>query len=79
MHSGEKRIYCSMRIKADRLIIAIRDEGGGFDWRSAWNRRPGPDAVSGRGMEILRRYASLVRFNRAGNSVTIVKKFEATA
>lgn len=83
LHAGlpeeRKRIYCSMRAKADRLIIAIRDEGRGFDWRSVWNRRAGTDAISGRGIEILRRYASLVRFNRAGNSITIVKKFEATA
>jgi anti-sigma regulatory factor (Ser/Thr protein kinase) len=74
-----KRISCSMRAKADRLIIAIRDEGQGFDWRSAWNRRPEPSADHGRGVEILRHYANLVRFNRAGNSVTIVKRYEATA
>jgi serine/threonine-protein kinase RsbW len=74
-----KRISCSIRAKADRLIIAIHDEGKGFDWRSLWNRRADPSAVHGRGIEILRRYASFVRFNRAGNSVTIVKRYEATA
>ncbi len=74
-----KQIACSIRAKADRLVIAVRDEGKGFDWRSVWNRRTDPSAVHGRGIEILRHYASLVRFNRAGNSVTIVKRYEATA
>lgn len=74
-----KRIACTIRAKPDRLVIAIRDEGKGFDWRSVWNRRTEPGAAHGRGIEILRHYASLVRFNRTGNSVTIVKRYEATA
>ena len=74
-----KRISCAIRAKEDRLVIAIRDEGEGFDWRSVWNRRTDPSAVHGRGIEILRRYASLVRFSRTGNSVMIVKRYEATA
>ena len=72
-----RRISCSLRVKPDRLVIAIRDEGEGFDWRRLWNRRGEPSDTHGRGIEILRRYANLVRFNRAGNSVTIVKRFEA--
>lgn len=76
---SRKRISCTIRAKADRLVIAVCDEGKGFDWRSVWNRRSEPAAVHGRGIEILRHYASLVRFNRAGNSVTIVKRYEATA
>src|ERR1700743_102080 len=34
-----KRISCSLRAKPDRLIIAIQDEGEGFDWRAALYRR----------------------------------------
>lgn len=73
-----KRILCSLRAKPDRLIIAIRDQGNGFDWRDRWRRKPDPVANHGRGIEILRRYANLVRFNRSGNSVTLIKRFEAT-
>ncbi len=72
-----KRISCSLRAKPDRLIIAVRDEGEGFDWRAAWHRRSDPADTHGRGIQILRQYASLVRFNRKGNSVTLVKRFEA--
>jgi serine/threonine-protein kinase RsbW len=72
-----KRISCSLRAKPDRLIIAIRDEGEGFDWRAVWHRRGDPADSHGRGVQILREYASLVRFNRKGNSVMLVKRFEA--
>lgn len=74
---SRKRILCALRARPDRLTIAIRDEGQGFDWRSCWNRCGEPTEIHGRGVEILRRYANLVRFNRAGNSVTLVKRFEA--
>ncbi len=74
---ARKRVSCSLRARPDRLVIAVRDEGQGFDWRSLWNRRGDPAEIHGRGIEILRRYANLVRFNRAGNSVTLIKRFEA--
>ena len=73
----QKRIWCFLRAKPDRLIIAIRDEGKGFDWRALRQKRGDPLETHGRGMEILRRYANLVRFNHAGNSVTLIKRFEA--
>ena len=69
------RITCVLRIKRGRLIIAIRDGGQGFDWRAAWNRQAGALDTHGRGMEILRHYASAVRFNPAGNSVTLIQRF----
>ena len=71
-----KHISCVLRAKPGRLLIAIRDAGEGFDWRAAWDRRPDVSETSGRGVEILRRYSNSVRFNRKGNSVTLVKRFE---
>jgi anti-sigma regulatory factor (Ser/Thr protein kinase) len=68
-------ISCVLRAKRGRLIIAIRDGGQGFDWRSAWDRRAGSTDTQGRGIEILRQYASAVRFNPAGNSVTLIQRF----
>ncbi len=69
-------IVCSVRTKPGCLIIAIqRRRRRGFDWRTAWQRRPELSDTHGRGVAILRRYASLVRFNRKGNSVTLVKAF----
>jgi serine/threonine-protein kinase RsbW len=79
VHRGEadpcERISCVLRAKRGRLIIAIRDEGKGFDWRAAWDRKVDLWETHGRGIEILRHYASTVRFNQIGNSVTLVKRF----
>jgi anti-sigma regulatory factor (Ser/Thr protein kinase) len=69
------RVLCVLRVKRGRLIIAIRDGGKGFDWRAAWNRRAESEDTRGRGIEILRHYASAVRFNPAGNSVTLIQRF----
>jgi anti-sigma regulatory factor (Ser/Thr protein kinase) len=70
-----KSIRCVFRAKPGRLLIAVRDEGEGFDWRSAWNRLSDISDTHGRGVEIFRRYASAVRFNTKGNSITLVKRF----
>jgi serine/threonine-protein kinase RsbW len=70
-----QRISCVLRVKQGRLIIAIRDHGPGFDWRARWDQRAELADTNGRGMEILRQYANAVRFNPAGNSVTLLKRF----
>jgi serine/threonine-protein kinase RsbW len=70
-----KHISCVLRLKPGRLLIAIRDDGEGFNWRDAWNRRAEISDTHGRGMEILRRYANSVRFNPKGNSVTLIKRY----
>ena len=70
-----KHILCVLRVKPGRLLIVIEDAGEGFDWRAAWDWRPDVSEPRGRGIEIMRRYSSSVRFNRKGNSVTLVKRF----
>jgi len=68
-----KHVLCVLRLRGRRLTIAVHDEGEGFDWRAAWDRRGGIFASSGRGIEILRRFAIRVRYNEKGNAVTIIK------
>jgi anti-sigma regulatory factor (Ser/Thr protein kinase) len=70
-----KRISCVVRVKRGRVVIGIRDEGVGFDWRALWDRQAEPTATHGRGIEIFRSYANAVRFNQKGNAVTLVKRF----
>jgi serine/threonine-protein kinase RsbW len=70
-----ERVSCVLRVKRGRVIMAIQDRGKGFDWRGSWHRMAQPDDTHGRGMEILKRYASAVRFNPSGNSVTLIKRF----
>ena len=76
---AHKRIHGIVRsaFRAGRglLTMTIHDEGDGFDWRAVWNRHAGPEDTGGRGIEILRRYASAVRFNPKGNTVTLLQRF----
>jgi len=70
-----KQVRCLLRLKRRRLLIAVEDDGDGFDWRSAWDKTAELPECSGRGIEILRKYANRVRYNSKGNAVTIVKCF----
>jgi len=70
----ERQIRCSWRLKGERLLIVVRDDGDGFDWRRAWDHPSEFPACSGRGIEILRRYSRRVRFNDRGNTVTIIQQ-----
>ena len=69
-----KHVLCVLRLRGRRLTIAVRDEGEGFDWRAAWDRHGGLFASSGRGIEILRKFAIRVRYNEKGNAVTMIKR-----
>ncbi|MGA3019266.1 MAG: ATP-binding protein [Bryobacteraceae bacterium] len=70
-----KQVRCSLRLTGRRLLLAVEDDGDGFDWREAWGRPAAVSDCSGRGIEILRKYANRVRYNDRGNAVTIVKRF----
>jgi len=69
-----KQVRCSLRLKGRCLLIAVEDQGAGFDWRAAWNRKAEFPDDSGRGIEILRKYADRVRFNQRGNVVAMIKR-----
>jgi serine/threonine-protein kinase RsbW len=70
-----KQVRCVLRLTSRRLVIAVEDDGDGFDWRAASCNLAGASDYSGRGLEILRKYGSRVRFKERGNGVTIVKRF----
>lgn len=70
-----KRVHCVLRLRGRRLLIAVRDEGEGFNWRATSQSEAALEDSSGRGVDILRRYATRVRFNDRGNSVMVVKDF----
>jgi anti-sigma regulatory factor (Ser/Thr protein kinase) len=72
----EKQACCAVRLRRNRLFIAVKDEGQGFDWRLARDKQASVPESSGRGMEILRLYANRVRFNDKGNVVTMIKNIE---
>jgi len=78
VHDGDRnkpvRGIVPLRLKSRRLLIAIEDDGDGFNWHAAWDSSAAFPDSSGRGIAILRAYASRVRFSR-GNRVTIIRRF----
>jgi anti-sigma regulatory factor (Ser/Thr protein kinase) len=72
---SSKRITCVLRLRPGRVVIAVHDQGPGFDWRAACARIPDQDECSGRGMTILQQYAHRLRFNQRGNSLVMIKRW----
>ncbi|WP_428563144.1 MAG: ATP-binding protein [Solidesulfovibrio sp. DCME] len=62
-----------VRTAAGRVTMIVTDQGPGFDWRSGLSNLAPPEATSGRGLTILTLYADDVRYNAAGNQVTLTK------
>jgi serine/threonine-protein kinase RsbW len=73
---ANKQIRCAVRFGPAVLLIRVKDDGEGFDWRSAQRCGASLTECSGRGLEILRCYATHVRFNNKGNVLTILKRFK---
>jgi serine/threonine-protein kinase RsbW len=69
-----KQVRCFLRLKGRHLLIAVQDDGDGFDWRAARGKTAAFPDDSGRGMEILRKYANHVRYNERGNVVAMIKR-----
>lgn len=69
-------IECSVRLRGDRIVIHVRDQGPGFDWKTLLARESDPLSIRGRGMTILKTYASRMRFNSRGNQLTLIKEFQ---
>ncbi len=73
-HDPGKRVRLEARLRPDRIVVRVTDEGGGFD--------PGavPDPTlpehrtlsSGRGIFLIRNLMDAVEFNESGNSITMV-------
>ena len=69
-----KQVRCCLRFKGGRLLIAVEDDGDGFDWRAARQEPAGLLDSCGRGVGILFQYADRTRFNNNGNAVTMIKQ-----
>jgi CheY-like chemotaxis protein/anti-sigma regulatory factor (Ser/Thr protein kinase) len=72
----DRRIDVEMRISAEEVLVAIRDEGSGFD-PSALPDPTDPlnlEKVSGRGLLLMRTFVDELVFNNRGNEVTLIKR-----
>ena len=72
--SGE--VECQIKLFRRGIMMHVSDTGDGFDWRARLCATAPTHAESGRGIEILRKYSSRLRFNTKGNGVKVTKVFE---
>jgi len=71
-----RTITISYAIDAHRVIVRVRDEGGGFAFRTVPDPTS-PDRLSvpsGRGIMLMRAYVDGIEYNERGNEVQLVKK-----
>jgi hypothetical protein len=72
----ERRIHVTARISRAEAVFIIRDEGPGFDTAALPAAADLAEAErgAGRGIILMRTIMDEVRFNAAGNEVTLVKR-----
>lgn len=70
-----KEVWCELAVSEDNVCITVEDQGPGFDWR-VWleKKKPAPDALSGRGLAIMREYFDEISYNEKGNKIFLVKR-----
>src|SRR5207253_354782 len=72
----DRRVRLRLRISRTEAVCVIADEGPGFDP----NRLPDPtdpanlEKSAGRGLFLVRTFMDEVRFNAAGNEITLIKR-----
>jgi CheY-like chemotaxis protein len=72
----DRRIRVTARISRDEAVFVVRDEGPGFDASRLVPAAALPDAerAAGRGLILMRTIMDEVRYNAAGNEVTLIKR-----
>jgi anti-sigma regulatory factor (Ser/Thr protein kinase) len=72
----DRRIYVKTKCSRTELMVMVRDDGPGFDPAAL----PDPtdpanlEKPSGRGIMLMRTFMDEVRYNDAGNQVTLIKR-----
>lgn len=68
------QVRMSLGLTGDEVLIEVRDEGPGWDWRAQDFEVPPPESTSGRGLSIMKSYADELTFNEQGNAVCLRKR-----
>lgn len=71
-------VACDLELVRDELIIAVEDQGQGFDWRATKCIADDTTMTSGRGVPLYYLYADTVTFNEQGNRVVLHKRLKKT-
>jgi phosphoserine phosphatase RsbU/P len=75
-----KKVTVSVETSAEVVKIIVEDEGDGFDWKTIMSRSDfSVNAISGRGLPLLKLYGYSWKYNEKGNRIEVIKKFEPTS
>jgi len=73
---ASKKVHVECEVSADRVRVAITDEGPGFDPASVpdCTAEERLEAPSGRGVMLMRSFMTRIEYNPAGNAVVLEKR-----
>jgi len=69
-----RKVHAALTLERGELLLTVRDEGPGWDWRTMPTAPPDPRSESGRGIFIIRKYSDYFTYNDIGNTLTICKR-----
>lgn len=75
----DRMVHAALTLEPGGLVLLVRDEGPGWNWRAHAPAAPAPDSESGRGLFIIRKYSDEFYYNDPGNALTIVKRVPSEA
>jgi serine/threonine-protein kinase RsbW len=67
----QKLVQYRVHVEEGDVVMEVKDEGTGFDWKRHMKRKPRANAESGRGLFIMQQFASDVRFNDRGSHLVL--------
>ena len=73
-----KTVSVNCDITEDAVVVAVEDEGQGFDYRNLSDPTKDKNLlkIKGRGLFLIRKIMDKVEFNSKGNKITMTKFFE---
>jgi anti-sigma regulatory factor (Ser/Thr protein kinase) len=75
MPYASRRIFVRATVTRQEASFVVRDEGNGFDPSPYLSTTmPDADGATGRGIMLMRSVMDEVRYNAAGNEVTLIKR-----
>ena len=71
-NNPEKAIQVNVEFNNDSVVFFIENEGEGFDWKNKLTTKiPGKENLRNRGIFLVNKFGSSVKFNEKGNKVKV--------
>jgi len=69
------KVRYSLAVQRSSLKMEVEDDGNGFDWQALMALKDDSAADHGRGIDIMKKYATSMQYNEKGNLVTLTFGF----